>query len=202
MIRTRRSFYTLLTGIFLVAVLVRPLAAGVMDARPGDMVFGSADASVTIIEYYSLNCSHCAVFHKETFPSLQADYIDTGRVRFIFRDFPLNWPAAEAAILAHCAGTEGFLAAQHALFASYRRWSSATPSVLAVAEVGESFGVTRAEFKVCIEAGHLQQQVIESFKYANGTLGVKGTPTFFINGMKHVGDLSLERLGEIIDSND
>jgi len=189
-------------GLFLAVALLRPSAAGVMDARLGDMVFGSADASVTMIEYYSLNCSHCAAFHKEIFPSLKADYIDTGQLRFIFRDFPLNWPAAEAAILTHCAGPERFIAAQDALFASYRRWSSATPSILAVAEVGESLGVTRDEFKACVEAGDLQQQVVESFNYANGTLGVEVTPTFFINGKKHVGGISLERLGEIIDSHD
>ncbi len=202
MIRTRRSFFTVLASLFLAGALLRPSAADVMDARLGDMVFGSADASVTMIEYYSLNCSHCAAFHKETFPSLKTDYIDTGKLRFIFRDFPLNWPAAEAAILTHCAGPERFLAAQNALFGSYRRWSSATPSILEVAEIGESFGVTRAEFKVCVEAGDLQQQVIESFEYANGTLGIESTPTFFINGVKHVGGISLERLGEIISSQD
>ena len=201
-ILTRRRFFALLTGLFLAVALLRPSAAGLADARPGDMVFGSDDALVTIIEYYSLNCSHCAAFHKEIFPSLKADYIDTGRLRFVFRDFPLNWPAAEAAILTHCAGPKQFIAAQDALFASYRQWGSATPSILAIAEIGESLGVTRNEFKACVESGELQRQVIESFEYANGTLGVEGTPTFFINGKKYVGGISLERLGEIIDSYD
>lgn len=171
-----------------------------MDTRPGDMVFGSNDAPVTMIEYYSLNCAHCAAFHKETFSGLKADYIDSGWVRFVFRDFPLDWPAVEAAILTHCAGPERFLLVQDALFANYRRWSASTPSILAVAEVGESVGVARAEFKACVEGGNLQQQVIESFEYGSHTLGVEGTPTFFINGIKHVGGISLERLREIIDS--
>ncbi len=202
MISTRRTLLALFSGLFLAAALWRPAAADVMAARPGDMVFGQADAPITMIEYYSLNCSHCKAFHEEIFPDLKAQYIDTGKLRFIFRDFPLNWPAAEAAILTHCAGPERFLAAQDALFASYRRWSAATPSLLAVAEVGESVGVTRAEFKACVEAGDLQQQVIDSFEYASGTLGVGGTPTFFINGEEHVGGISLDRLGEIFDSHD
>lgn len=201
-VSTRPIFFTFLSGLFLAVALMRPAMAGVMDPRPGDVVFGSVDAPVTMIEYYSLNCSHCAAFHKDIFPGLKVDHIDTGRVRFVLRDFPLNWPAAEAAILTHCAGPRRFLAVQDALFASYRRWSAAIPSILAVAEVGESVGVTRAEFKTCVEAGDLQQQIIDSFEYASGTLGLEGTPAFFINGMKHVGGISSERLGDIIDSYD
>ncbi len=202
MMHTRRTLLALISGLFLAAALWRPAAADVMAARPGDMVLGQADAPITMIEYYSLNCSHCKAFHEEVFYDLKAEYIDTGKVRFIFRDFPLNWPAAEAAMLTHCAGPARFLAVQDALFASYRRWSAATPSLLAIAEVGESVGVTRAEFKTCVEAGELQQQVIERFEHASGTLGVEGTPTFFINGEKHVGGISLERLAEIFDSHD
>jgi protein-disulfide isomerase len=196
---TRRT--VLAAALICLAVSFRPAAAAdPMEPRPGDMAFGSADAPVTMIEYYSLNCSHCAAFHREVFPELKARYIDTGKVRMVFRDFPLNWPAAEAAMLTHCAGPERFLAVQHALFETYRRWSAATPSLLAVAEVGESVGVTRAEFKACLETDDLQDQVIASFNFANETLGVSGTPTFFINGEKHVGGISPERLAEIVDS--
>ena len=203
---TRRLFLATLV-ILSLAALVRPAAAGSMAARPGDMVFGSPDAPVTIIEYYSLNCPHCAVFHRDMFPALKADFIDTGQVRFVFRDFPLNWAAVEAAILTHCAGRERYFAVQDALFASLRQWSNAESTLLAVAEVGESVGVTRAEFKPCVEDGVLVKQVVESFEFANfefanKELGVGGTPTFFINGEKHVGGISLEHLGEIVEQAD
>ena len=188
--------------LILAAAIVRPAAAGSMEAKPGDMVFGSADAPVTVIEYYSLNCPHCAVFHKQIFPALKAEFIDTGQVRFVFRDFPLNWAAVEAAVLTHCAGPERYFAAQDALFASLRQWSSAESTLLAVAEVGESVGVTRAKFKPCVEEGALVKQVIESFEFANQELGVEGTPTFFINGEKHVGGISMEHLGELVNQSD
>ena len=185
--------------LILAAAIVRPAAAGSMEAKPGDMVFGSADAPVTVIEYYSLNCPHCAVFHKQIFPALKAEFIDTGQVRFVFRDFPLNWAAVEAAVLTHCAGPERYFAVQDALFASLRQWSSAESTLLAVAEVGDSVGVPRAEFKPCVEEGELVKQVIESFEFANQELGVEGTPTFFINGEKHVGGISMEHFGELVN---
>jgi protein-disulfide isomerase len=196
---SRRFVLALPFILILAAFMLRPAAAGVMEARPGDMVFGEAGAPVTMVEYYSLNCPHCAVFHKQIFPAIKAEYIDTGKLRFVFRDFPLNWAALEAAILTHCAGPERFLAVQDALFASLRQWSGAQSTLLAVAEVGESVGVTRAQFKQCVEAGALQKQVVESFEFAREELGVDGTPTFFINGEKHVGGIAMERLAEIIE---
>ena len=200
MLTSIRQFLLLVPLILiLAAAIVRPAAAGSMEARPGDMVFGSADAPVTVIEYYSLNCPHCAVFHKQIFPALKAEFIDTGQVRFVFRDFPLNWAAVEAAVLTHCAGPERYFAVQDALFASLRQWSSAESTLLAVAEVGDSVGVPRAEFKPCMEEGALVKQVIESFEFANQELGVEGTPTFFINGEKHVGGISMEHLGELVN---
>ncbi|MDP6590735.1 MAG: DsbA family protein [Alphaproteobacteria bacterium] len=198
-ISTRRILLALPFILILAAFMPRPVSAGSMEARPGDMAFGDAGAPVTMVEYYSLNCPHCAVFHKQMFAALKAEYIDSGRVRFVFRDFPLNWAALEAAILTHCAGPERFLAVQQALFDSFRRWSGAQSTLLAVAEVGEAVGVTRAEFKRCIEAGELEKQVIESYEFARRELGVEGTPTFFINGEKHVGGISLKRLAEILE---
>ncbi|MDA0229114.1 MAG: DsbA family protein [Proteobacteria bacterium] len=188
--------------LFLAAAILRPVAAKNLDARPGDMVFGQASAPVTMIEYYSLNCSHCAAFHKQVFPALKAKYIDSGQVRFVLRDFPLSWAAVEAAVLAQCAGPERYLAVQDALFANIRQWSAAEPSLLAIAEIVETAGVTRAELKQCVEEGVLEKQVIGSFEFAKEKLGVDATPTFFINGEKHVGGISLERLAEILAQSD
>ena len=150
-----RFILALLLVVILSAAALRPTAAGSLDERPGDMALGQVDAPITMIEYYSLNCPHCAVFHKEIFPTLKAQYIDTGRVRFVFRDFPLNWAAVEAAILTHCAGPERYLAVQDALFASLRQWSGADSTLLAVAKIGETVGVTRAEFKPCVDSVEL-----------------------------------------------
>jgi len=193
----RRFIPAVLLALTLAAI-IRPAAAESMAERPGDMVFGQANAPVTMIEYYSLNCPHCAAFHKQVFPALKAKYIDSGQMRFVFRDFPLSWAAVEAAVLSQCAGPERYLAVQDALFASIRQWSAAEPSLLAIAEIVETVGVTRAELKQCVAEGALEKQVLESFEFAKEELGVDATPTFFINGEKHVGGISLERLAEIL----
>ncbi len=186
----------------LTAAVLKPVSAENMDVRPGDMMFGQVSAPITMIEYYSLNCPHCAEFHKLVFPVLKTKYIDSGQIRFIFRDFPLNWSAVEAAVLAQCAGPERYLAAQDALFTSLRQWSAAEPSLLAIAEIVETVGVTRAELKHCVKEGVLEKQVLQSFEFAKEVLGVNATPTFFINGEKHVGGISLELLAEILEQAD
>ena len=186
----------------LAAAVLRPVAAENLDARPGDMVFGQASAPITIIEYYSLICLHCAEFHKLVFPALKAKYIDSGQVRFVFRDFPLNWAAVEAAVLAQCAGPERYLAVQAALFISLRQWSAAKPSLLAIAKIVETVGGTRAELKHCVKEGGLDRQVLQSFEFAKEKFGVNAPPTFFINGKKHVGGISLERLTQLLEQAD
>ena len=186
----------------LTAAVLKPVSAENMDVRPGDMMFGQVSAPNTVIEYYSLNCPHCAEFHKLVFPVLKTKYIDSGQIRFIFRDFPLNWSAVEAAVLAQCAGPERYLAAQDALFTSLRQWSAAEPSLLAIAEIVETVGVTRAELKHCVKEGALEKQVLQNFEFAKEELGVNATPTFFINGEKHVGGISLELLAEILEQAD
>ena len=198
---TRRFVLAAPLALMLLAATLRPAAAAEgLEARPGDIALGRADAPITMVEYYSLNCPHCGAFHAQIFPTLKVDYIDTGKVRFVFRDFPLSWAAVEAAILTHCAGPEKFLAVQDALFQSISQWSRAESSLLAVAKIGESAGVERAQFKQCVEDGALEKEILANYGYAVETLGVGGTPTFFINGEKHVGGLPLERLAEIFSN--
>ena len=194
---TRRFVLAVPLALMLLAATMRPAAAEALEARPGDVVLGQSDAPITMVEYYSLNCPHCAAFHAQIFPQLKADYVDTGKVRFVLRDFPLSWAALEAAILTHCAKPEDFLAVQEALFHSIRQWSGEGSSLLPIAKVGEANGVERATFKKCIEDGALEAEILANYQHAAETLGVSGTPTFFINGEKHVGGISLERLAEV-----
>ena len=94
---TRRFVLAAPLALMLLAATLRPAAAEALEARPGDLALGRADAPITMVEYYSLNCPHCGAFHAQIFPTLKADYIDTGKVRFVFRDFPLSWGALQAA---------------------------------------------------------------------------------------------------------
>ena len=124
---TRREFVVSATALAAAAALLGPVSLAFADPtpeellRPGplpDLVQGKADAPVTIIEYASMTCPHCAAFHKSTYPALKTKYIDTGKVRFIFREFPLDELAVAASMLARCAGGEKAIALIDVLFAS------------------------------------------------------------------------------------
>ena len=204
---SRRSLLARLGRLFgalavMALVFSMPPAAGgeSLDGKAGDKAFGDADAPIVMIEYYSLNCPYCAAFHRLVFPPLKAAYIETGKVRFVFRDFPLNWTALEAAILTHCAAPERYLALQNALFENARAWNGAEAPLQALAKIGAEHGVERATFKRCLEDGRLERQVLEAYEFASEELGVDSTPTFFIDGEKHVGGMAFETLSEKLDA--
>jgi len=185
----------LVFAILLLVGFALPVVAGEhLRARAGDRGLGASDAPIVMIEYYSLDCPHCAAFHAEVFPKLKAEFIDSGKVRFVFRDFPLSWAALEAAILTHCAPPERYFAVQDALLKSLGHWSKAESTLQAVAEIGEAQGISRDMFKACIDARVWERQVFESQKHAREVLGVKATPTFFINNDKFEGNIPFDKL--------
>jgi protein-disulfide isomerase len=170
-------------------------------AKPGpdgDIVLGSEKAPVTIIEYASMTCPHCAHFSTETFPELQKRYIDTGKVRFIFREFPLDALAAAGFMLARCAGKDKFMPIVETLFAKQQEWIVQKP-VAPLMEIAKQFGFTQQTFDQCLA----NQQVLDSIQAvrdrAATKLGVNSTPTFFVNGKKLAGDQSIDALSKVID---
>jgi len=173
-----------------------PVAAAGLPERPGDRALGSGDAPITMVEYYSLDCPHCATFHREVFPQLKKQFIATGKLLFVYRDFPLSWGALEAAIMTHCAPPERFFAVQDALLKNIGVWAKALPTVKAIAEVGAAEGVTKAQYQSCLDKRVWERQIFESQRFARENLGVTATPTFFINGDKLVGNISFEKLSE------
>ncbi len=200
----RRRFLVSLTGAGLavlgLTVLGQPAQARAARLeRPGEVALGAPNAPVEIVEYFSLSCPHCAAFHRQVFADLEASYIETGKVRFVFRDFPLTWAAVQAAILAHCAGPERYFDLLDALFASARDWQRAEKPLPAIADVGEAHGVERARFWAYLQEDALERRVLESYKTGNEEFGVTSTPTFFINGEKHVGGIPFDELSELID---
>jgi protein-disulfide isomerase len=191
----RRLAVAAALAVLLVAASALPAAADEhLAERPGDRVLGADHAPIVMIEYYSLDCPFCAAFHAEAFPRLKAEYIDTGKVRFVFRDYPQSWAALEAAILTHCAPPERFFAVHEALLKTLGQWSKAESTIRAVARVGETQGVSKATFKACIDARVLERQVFESQKFARDALGVKSTPTFFLNRERLVGNVPYDKL--------
>lgn len=196
----RRLAVAAALAILLFAPFTPPAVADEhLAARPGDRVLGTDHAPIVMIEYYSLDCPFCASFHAETFPRLKAEYIDTGKVRFVFRDYPQSWAALEAAILTHCAPPERFFAVHEALLKTLGQWSKAESTIRAVAEVGETQGVSKETFKACIDARVLERQVFESQQFARNVLGVKSTPTFFLNRERLVGNVPFDKLSLGLD---
>ncbi|HUZ33919.1 MAG TPA: DsbA family protein [Xanthobacteraceae bacterium] len=165
----------------------------------GDVVLGSDKAPVTVIEYASMTCPHCAHFSMTTFPELQKRYIDTGKVRFIFREFPLDALAAAGFMLARCAGKDKFIPVIEALFAKQPEWMVKEP-IAPLREIAKQFGFTEQSFDACLANQKVLDDIQEVRDRAAGKLGVNSTPTFFINGKRYVGDQSIEAMGKEIDT--
>jgi len=189
----------LLALAILVLLSLPVFAADPMRKLPGDRVFGSETAPIAMIEYHSLDCLYCAKFHAESYPQLKRHYIDTGLVRFIYRDFPLSWAALEAAILTHCAPPEHYFAVFDKLLKMQGRWTRAESTAKAVAQIGETEGVTTAQYQACLDERKWEQQIYHGQRHASEVLGVTATPTFFINGEKLEGNISFDKLAKGLD---
>jgi protein-disulfide isomerase len=181
------------------AEAAEPDPAELAKAGPdGDVVLGSEKAPVTIVEYASMTCPHCAHFSETTFPELQKRYIDTGKVRFIFREFPLDALAAAGFMLARCGGKEKFMPIVETLFAKQREWMVEKP-IEPLREIAKQFGFTHQSFDECLANQKVLDGIQNVRDRAAEKLGVNSTPTFFINGKKFNGDQSIEAMTKEID---
>ncbi|GAB6843864.1 protein-disulfide isomerase [Methylorubrum rhodinum] len=201
------------TGLALGAALLMPRlitdalaqsadTAALLQPGPlGDVWLGPADAKVTIIEYASLTCSHCAHFHKETYPVLKERYIDTGKVRFTLREFPLDPLSTAAFMLSRCDGNEKYYPISDLLFDQQQNWAfvrKPQSPVDALEQIVRQAGFSKEKFEACLKdqktygaINAVKTRGLETFK-------VESTPTFFINGTKYSGALSIEEIEKII----
>jgi len=164
----------------------------------GDRMLGKEDAPVTVVEYASMTCPHCAHFHETTYPELKKRYIDTGKVRFIFREFPLDPLAAGASMLARCADKEQFFPLIETLFQQQSKWAveKPIPQLLAIARQA---GFSEEKFKACLSDQKMLDAMQAEQKRATDKFQVNSTPTLFVNGKKHVGGISIDDLAKVID---
>jgi len=164
----------------------------------GDMVLGKDDAPVTVIEYASMTCSHCANFHIRTYPELKKRYIDTGKVRYILREFPIDPLAAGAFMLARCAGKDKYYPLVETLFQQQRNWVVQKP-IEPLFAIAKQAGFTQQTFDACLS----DQKMLDGIEWvrARGAdkFKVDSTPTFFINGKIFKGALSIEDMAKAID---
>ena len=169
--------------------------------KPGvlpEKQLGKDDAKVTIIEYASMTCPHCAHFHETTLPELKTKYIDTGKVRLIFREFPFD-PRAEAGfMLARCAG-DNYFPMVDVLFKQQQNWAAAENVKDAMFQLSKLAGFTQESFNSCLTDQKLLDQVRSVQKRGQDEFKVDSTPTFFINGQTYKGALSIAEMSAIID---
>jgi protein-disulfide isomerase len=166
-----------------------------------DIAIGSAKAPITLTEYSSMSCPHCAAFGQNVFPMLRSKYIDTGKVRFVFREFPLDIKAAAASILARCIGngdSEKYLGAVETMFKLQDRLMAQTKDTLIY--VGKQYGMSEQDVETCEKDQAQFDKLSDDQQYAVRELKVASTPTFFLNGVRLQGSMPFEELEERIES--
>lgn len=163
-----------------------------------DVWQGAKDAPVTVIEYASMTCTHCAAFHAETWPTLKAKYIDTGKLRFVLREFPLDPVATAAFMLGRCAGPDRRNALLDLLFDQQKTWAFVDHKAEALAGTVKQAGMTVTALEACLKDQNLYRSVIAERDLAGQDFGVEATPTFFIDGVRYSGEMTIDELDRII----
>jgi protein-disulfide isomerase len=211
---TRREFLHGVSALALVGAfaLSGPVPAAVAPAqaqtvsaeelmRPGplpEQALGEPNAPVTIVEYASMTCPHCATFHEKTYPELKKKYIDTGKVRFIFREFPLDQLAAAGFMLARCAGEGKYFPMIETLFHQQKEWAVQRP-LPPLQAIAKQAGFTQQSFEQCLSNQKLLDDIEQVRDRGAKQFGVSSTPTFFVNGKIHKGAPSIEDLDKMIE---
>ena len=190
----RRFILSLVVGLTL-AALAFPASA---QNPPEDRVLGRPEAPITIIEYASLTCPHCAEFHKEILPKVKAAYVDTGKAKLIYRDFPLDQVALKAAALARCAPADRYFAFLDVLYQQQNSWASAPDPMVPLARIGRLGGLSEAQFKTCMDDQALADSILASRLVGARDMQVESTPTIIVNGKKVSGIRSFEDLDKVL----
>jgi protein-disulfide isomerase len=213
LIITRRAFTAALsfTGLAALAgfsplrLITEAVAQSATDvAKPvslPDMALGPADAAVTITEYASMTCPHCAAFNADVFPKIKSEYIDTGKIRYVFREFPLDIKAAAGSVLSRCIAKDDankYFAVTDLLFKTQADWvmKNTTESLI---RIGKQAGLTQDQIEACLRDQSLLDKLAADQKYAAEVLKVDSTPTFFITGEKIKGETSIEEFEKKIN---
>ena len=212
MIITRRAFTAALSltglaalvGLSPFRLITDALADGVADvAKPQslpDMALGPQDASVTITEYASMTCPHCAAFNETVFPKIKAAYIDTNKIRYVFREFPLDIKAAAGSMLSRCIAKDDsakYFAVTDLLFKQQSDWVMKNTTET-LARIGKQAGLSQQAVEDCLKDQALLDKIAADQKYASEVLKVNSTPTFFLNGEMIKGETSFEEFDKRI----
>jgi protein-disulfide isomerase len=163
----------------------------------GEMALGPESAKVTVVEYASASCPHCANFYKTTFQDLKKDYIDTGKVRFLFREFPHNDAGLAGFMVARCVPKEKYFPVVDMLFEQQSAWLQAPLEGLY--KIAQLAGMTKEQFDACLKNEEVAKGIIGVRDTAANEFGVQSIPTFFVNGEMLKGELDIDEFKKLID---
>ncbi len=171
---------------------------GEVAVEADDYVIGEATAPVTIIEYASLTCPHCARFHGQVLPALKKELIESGKVRLVYRDFPLDQLAMAGSVLARCAGRDRYFAFLDVLFRDQSRWARSQDPVQALSQIARLGGMGKEKFQSCLSDKKLQDGILKQKLDGSQKYQVNSTPTLIINGKKFSGGLTFDQIKAVV----
>ena len=175
--------------------------SSVLNLSKDDFIIGDKNAPITIIEYASMSCSHCANFHNNTLPDLKKEYIDTGKVKFVFRDFPYNYPALLGSMVMRCIPSEVRYDYMNALYKLQNMWV-VKENVITRRElykIMQTGGMTKKNFDTCLSNVDLENKILQEVIAAQSEFNIRSTPSFLINGDLLEGDKSIKVFRQILD---
>src|SRR5246500_4913893 len=173
-------------------------AQAVLALTKDDRILGNPDAPITIIEYASLTCPHCAHFANDVLPELKKKWIDSGKVKLVLRDYPLDEPALRAAMIARCAPPDRYYAYIDTFFGAQEKWVTARDYRDALARLVKLGGMSKDEFDNCLKNTALENKIVEGRLIASEQLDGNSTPPFFINGTKFAGAPTVEDFDKVL----
>lgn len=177
---------------------VRRALADEVPVADGERILGRPEAPITIIEYSSLTCPHCAAFHQDTLPTVKKNWIEPGKARLVYRNFPLDGLALRAAALASCVEGEAYFGFLDALFRSQQRWARAKDPTAALAKIARLAGLDQKTFDGCIADKEEMDRILKQKVDGTKAYDIESTPTFIINGRKVPGALKPQQFEKIL----
>jgi len=175
--------------------------SSVLNLTEDDFIIGNNNAPITIIEYASMSCSHCGNFHNNTLPDLKKEYIDTGKVKYVFRDFPYNYPALLGSMVMRCIPSEVRYDYMNALYKLQNMWVVRENAITRqeLYKIMQTGGMTKENFDTCLSNVDLENKILQEVIAAQSEFNIQSTPSFLINGDLLEGDKSIKVFRQILD---
>ena len=180
-----------------------PAADAAKPVEVPDMVMGKEDAPVTVIEYASFTCPHCRNWHDTVWPEFKKNYIDTGKVKFVYREVYFDKYGLWAAIVARCGGPVRYFAIADMIYSTQKEWiGDAQEATIAgnLRKIGLKAGMSQEQVDACLKDNAMATAMVANYQKTATADGVEGTPTFLINGEKVSGEMSYEAFSKLIDA--